>query len=280
MTDGRTLRQTAHDVDIHLATSFRWRHRILAWQRRLDQDRLGGSIAIQLVRFAESFKGQTELPRAPRPRAPKPWELYGNRRVPVLFARDDAGRVLSTPVPPGIADEPLPPWGRPDWPSSADLQAALDHRLDDTQTCRFTAVYSPYAPSRRLARLLETHYSVLPTSVRQQRAEARPLIAYVIGYRRWMSRFRGVATRYLPHYLLWHRRLDSTLAPSHTRPATHSSREQNLSPRLAWPPANPPPPKSGDSGAAFRPGHVNAKARSSATWRGRAEHDAATDRLE
>jgi transposase-like protein len=247
MTGGRTLRRTAQDVGIHLSTSFRWRHRILAWHRGLDQDRLSGSIAIRLERFAESFKGQTRLPRAARPRAPKPWDLYGNRRVTVLFARDGAGRVVSSPLPPGIAEEPLPPQGRPDWPAPAQLKAALDHRLHDRQTCRFTAVYGPYGPSPRLVRLLPDGYTVKLPPPPQQHEEARPLIQYVIRYRRWMTRFRGVATRYLPHYLLWHRKSESPSSALRARPPTHSSREQNLSRRLPCPPSKPlnppnPPP--------------------------------------
>jgi hypothetical protein len=61
----------------------------------------------------------------------------------------------------------------------------------------------PYSAVARFARLQGLRYH----RFRGPELLHHPAALYGAAMRRWLSRFQGVATRYLPHYLAWHRLL-------------------------------------------------------------------------
>jgi hypothetical protein len=77
----------------------------------------------------------------------------------------------------------------------------------------FTARHGPFGPAAALAhrkggRFFEPMRD--PSTAHLILYEFKIVSGYLRRLRTWLSRFRGVATRYLANYLLWHRFLDRT----------------------------------------------------------------------
>ena len=63
-----TVRQSARDVGVHRNTSFRWRHRFLAWSKNDRPEHLHGITEADETYFLESSKGARTLDRPARKR--------------------------------------------------------------------------------------------------------------------------------------------------------------------------------------------------------------------
>jgi transposase-like protein len=179
-----TLRASAQELRVHLATAFRWRHRILAGLYAVDDTTLAGDVAVAETCFPFSEKGRRDLDRPPRPRGDLFWWL--NLRVWVVLARDDDAR----------------PW--------SEVVGPLRARVEEFEQClaprlatgvRIRGAEGPYSAVARFARLNGLQYRRL----RGPELLHHPAALYGAAMRRWLARFQGVASRYLPHYLVWHR---------------------------------------------------------------------------
>ena len=246
METGESLRAAAQRLDIHPSTAFRWRHRLLAGLRARDEglgecadegpdegpDRevLTGWVELCLLGgYSESFKGRRSgLGRPARTHAvPRPWRYLSDpRAVRVLVATDRDGHVVT-----GIVRRPVPRAG--------DLERILGGRLRGRSHGRGPVLVVARAGAgllgyRRFAdRLGGTVRSACGPEGRHPLVTAERARLYWLRLQHWMVRFRGVATRYLPHYLLWHRWLD--------RAHRHASGPA----ALRWPlePVGPAPPR-------------------------------------
>jgi len=187
-----SVRASAAYVSIHPSTAFRWRHALADWLREADRETLHGRIELSTHWFPESRKGERRLARPPRRRGPHCRFWYRGPRAYVFFACDRAGHVVT-----GMRRER----GPDEW------EAALAGRFVDRPTVigidGFDGRPSDFA--RRIGAVFQDARS---GSVPRSLAHPRTVIAYKHRFRDWMARFQGVATKYLPNYLVWHRRVD------------------------------------------------------------------------
>ena len=95
MVDGVSLRKAAARTDIHLETSFRWRHRFLAAAKKKKADAVTGIVEADETFILKSSKGSRKLVgRAPRKRggkAKKPG-LSTEEHDAILIVRDRHGQ--------------------------------------------------------------------------------------------------------------------------------------------------------------------------------------------
>lgn len=185
--ESSSLRSAARALRVHLATAFRWRHRLLDALRSADSAdpvSLSGEVAVADTCFPFSEKGRRDLDRPARTRGDLFW--WRGPRVWVVLARDAAAR----------------PWAEatgPTRPRVPELEHSLAPRL--APDARISTGEGPYSEVARFARLQGR-------PCRRLRGAAlchHPAALYGAEMRRWLRRFQGVATRYLPNYLAWHR---------------------------------------------------------------------------
>jgi hypothetical protein len=186
-------------VGIAPSTAFRWRHRILASLNAGDAATvLSGVVEMDEAGFAYSEKGRRNGTRPGRKRGV--WGDLRTRckhpRVSVAVACDRSGSVVSAVV-------------RADHVRIHDLTATILPRVVQPATLLITegSMGSCAAAIRR----------TLPCYVvpRFSRDASRPQLyhtdsvrSFIGRFNGWLLPFRGVATRYLHHYLAWHRSID------------------------------------------------------------------------
>jgi transposase-like protein len=187
------IRRAARRLGLAASTVFRWRHRLLDGVRSRETVLLAGDVVVSETCFPYSEKGRRPLQRPPR-RRPDPLWVCGARAW-VVLARDEGGR-------------PLAALTGPHRPRVADLGRTLLPRLARHVT--LTDSVGPLGATASLARAAALGYR------RRAGAEraGNPALGYGVELRRWLGRFRGVATRYLDNYLAWHR----IVAPAHSAP--------------------------------------------------------------
>ena len=223
MSEGTSLVEAATRLGIHVSTAFRWRHRFCAGLMAHDDVGLEGWVEFGWQRFAHSEKGSRRLARASRRRGVRIGRWIEQRRVSAMVACDRKGGVVTARMPGHSAEL---------WPVLEILEERVGgkpalvgerwHRLVLSQVAR---------------RLGGTFHAVLRVGPEwrpieedgvgvAQAADARRAVwgteggsphlwtvtAYQAGLKRWMRRFRGVATKYLANYLLWHRMLGAAAA--------------------------------------------------------------------
>jgi len=204
LADGVSLRRAAGILRIHLSTAFRWRHAILGTLRECDEETLAGWIELTFLRFMHSEKGSRRLRRPARRRGWRPGSGGECRTVHVVVASDRAGH--SPAAATGQSSHP---------PDRAALERCLKGRIGLRPT--LVAEQGRFGPVSRLARQWGGTFHDARWGARRR---ARTLVhvgtarAYSARLRQWLVRFRGVATRYLPNYLHWHRVVDRSGRPA------------------------------------------------------------------
>lgn len=184
MRQSLSVRRTARRLGVDKDTAFRWRHRLLGALRAADTRPLGATVTFHETWFAFSEKGQRVRDRPARRRAA--FRRVDMTPVWVTVARDETGRTASAVV--GLHR-----------PSATDLAACLAPRL--SRSAELVSATGPYGAPGVLAVRLEVRYR----RADPRSPEVRAVRRYTLALRRWIARFRGVATRYLAHYLAWHR---------------------------------------------------------------------------
>lgn len=195
---GLTIRDSAQRLGIHPSTAFRWRHAVLGWLREADSNRIGPWVELGVAWFPWSEKGQRNLRRAPRRRRLD--EMTANTRdgVTVLLACDRAGAVISAVNGPAFGLRI----------TRRDLVQCLDGRLGRSPILAASdGVLSDVALYARA----QGGTFVTPRRTFDPLVHLRTVHAYRMRLYGWMRRFHGVATRYLPNYLQWHRMVDEPI---------------------------------------------------------------------
>lgn len=182
--DTLSVRATGRRLGVDKNTAFRWRHRLLAALEADDDGVLTGTIVIHETWFARSQKGQRQLDRPARIR--KALKRHEITPVWVFFARDETGRIASGVV--GLRR-----------PTVADLESGLRGRLEAPR--ELVGTFGPLGAAGTLAHRLALPYRKVWLNL----PEMQRIWGYIRGLVLWLKRFRGVATRYLSHYLAWHR---------------------------------------------------------------------------
>lgn len=189
-----TVRHTARLLGIHPSTAFRWRRRLLAGLRRTEIPRLGGRVSVGETWFPFSRKGSRSLDRPPRKRR---FEGLSSETDPVwvVLAADTRGALAGATA--GAT--------RPELPILRDV---LGGCFEPNSVVLSRA--GKYGGPARLAREeglgWEQERGILPERRSDGDPEPAPLLAWRL--KRWLRRFRGVATRYLDEYLVWFRLID------------------------------------------------------------------------
>ncbi|HZD05228.1 MAG TPA: hypothetical protein VE173_09930, partial [Longimicrobiales bacterium] len=152
---------------------------------------LTGLIEFRSEFFVQSSKGSRRLQREPRrkglPRSVLP------RRIGVLVACDHQDHVVTA----------VQHHARPD---VEELERVLEGRL--RKGCILLDAWGRFGPTARFARLK----GIERQDVRDSGSTGlylRRAWAYGRRLKKWLVRFRGVATKHLPNYLAWHIWIDS-----------------------------------------------------------------------
>jgi transposase-like protein len=206
MLEGESLRAAARRLHLHPSTAFRWRHRLLQGLQAGDREELVGWVELAMRRVLRSRKGERPGPgRRPWNRPPRhrtlPWLWPAGQVAGVVVACDRRGHAVT-----GVVDAPVA--------RDVELERILGGRIrgpSATEPPVVVAQPGPLAPPARFARSQAALYRSLQGRGHlpsDPLLHVRTATAYGVRWHRWMRRFRGVATKYLPHYLIWHRRLD------------------------------------------------------------------------
>lgn len=196
LLDSLTIRKAAIAVAISRNTSFRWRHRFLAWVKNDRPERLHGIAEADEMYLLESEKGARHITRAPRKRGGAASQRGTSKeQVCVLVVRDRTGQTRNFVTGRGPV-------------SKAQLRQCLLPILDK-DVLLVTDSNSAY---RFFARDAGLSYESINLRAKQRVRGAihiQNVNAYHSRCRQWLDRFHGVATHYLPNYLGWRWALDA-----------------------------------------------------------------------
>lgn len=197
--DSTSVRKAALDVGVHRNTAFRWRHRFLERAKDDRPKQLPGIVEADETFLLESQKGSRKLDRPARRRGGRAGRRGISRELDcILVARDRSGQTIDAVVGRGAL-------------TAAQLERHLLPRLD-RQVLLVSDAHGAYRAFARKHGI--AHEAVnLCAGVRVRRGTAgaihvQNVNAYHQRFRQWLSRFRGVASRYLPNYLGWRWALD------------------------------------------------------------------------
>ena len=188
--DGLTLRKTSARIGVSLPTAFRWRHRFLKAPKALKAKKLQGIVEADETFFLYSEKGKRRLTRKPRSRGGKAAKRgLSAEQVPVLIARD---RTKAT------TDQILPDRSEK---SVTDVLAPVVAK-DAVLVTDGDKAFGAFADNARIL-----HIGLIASKGEHAYEEFhfQNVNAYTSGLKRWMTRFNGVATKYLDTYLGWNR---------------------------------------------------------------------------
>ncbi len=202
-----TVRATAGRIGVHKDTVFRWRHRLLGAVRSATSLRLTGHVSVGELWLLHSEKGSRSLGRPPR-RHGSTARWIGAPRTWVFLAMDDHRSLLTIVTNFRRATVP-------------DLERELAPALDRTSVLlspegRFgsAGVFAHGAgiTYRQVARACVPRRESATGGPIAHGDEAIDLLHGRLGripdwgcrFKRWLRRFRGVASRYLANYLTWY----------------------------------------------------------------------------
>jgi len=197
MRDGKTIRETARELGMSLDKAFRWRHRFLANAVEHQPNKVSGLLEVDETYFRRSQKGSRPTGRAPRKRGGGRRGSKGGRDndewVPVLV-----GRLRGQPF---ITDRVL------NRVTSDEVTDALTPVVKDTDTVVCTDGHAAYEPlEERLGVTTKQFVASYHGHVREGGFHVQNVNNYHARLQGWiLHRLRGVATKYLPHYLAWMR---------------------------------------------------------------------------
>lgn len=191
LTDSKTIRQSARELGVAETTAFRWRHRFLSAPTVKKISEVTGIVEADEMFFLESYKGKRTIhDREPRKRGGMGDKRKKEDQIAVLIVKDRSG---------GLTESML---GRP---NKEKIGEALKPIVaPDSILCSDGAhSYKSFAKENGL-----THYRTIVsqgTRVIGKQFHIQNVNNYMMRIRKWISRFYGVGTDYLPNYLGWMR---------------------------------------------------------------------------
>lgn len=191
MLNKDSIRRCAKDIGICVTTAFNWRHRYLKSTENTYEKALQGIVEADETYFRKSNKGQRNLNRKPRKRGTKATTAGINAKdwTAVLTAMDrnqhEYDHILSKV-------------------SSSEIQRYLGPKIaPDSVLC--TDGQPAY---NQLCNTHHLHHIILKNSrVRDGVFHVQNINNYHSQLKSWYRAMHGVATKYLPRYLGWHRLL-------------------------------------------------------------------------
>ncbi len=192
LADGDTIHESAERCGINPSTAFRWRHRFLE-AARTSADRLKGIVEADETYLLKSRKGERKIGRPARRRGGKASKRGISReQVPVLMAADRSGTTMSA-VLPAV--------------TSKVLKDVLGPRMDK-DVLLVSDGHRSYPPMAR--DLGVSHETVNFTAGERVRGDVhiQTVNSRHSRFKWFLSRYRGVATKYLDNYLRWFHLVD------------------------------------------------------------------------
>lgn len=208
MAQHRSVKRTADALGMAPGTVLRWRHRALPAQATRQAPQVRGVVEADETYFRDSFKGHRGWKRGdpPAPRMPRYRGASALRpglsaeQVPVLTAVDRTGNVVErvlgsrAEIAPAL-DGRIEPGsvvcsdGEKAYAAAASKARSEHRRIDPPKKdwVKKAVGGKPRKPGRMGLGRVNAHHERLKTFVNRQA--------------------RGVSTRFLPHYLGWHRAL-------------------------------------------------------------------------
>jgi transposase-like protein len=190
MLDSRTVRKAAARVEAAKNTSLRWRHRFLTLTKTDRPACLKGIAEADETFLLESQKGARKLQRPARKRGGKASKRgISTEQVCILVARDRGGNTVDFvtergPVTVVQLTEHLGPVLAPD-------------------TLLVTDANKAYQAFARQQGISHRYVNVSAGQRVRGAVHVQNVNGYHSRFHKWLRRFNGVATRYLPNYLGW-----------------------------------------------------------------------------
>lgn len=186
MMDSKPLRQAAKACGINLTTAFNWRHKLLKAGNALKSDVFDGIVEIDETMFKLSEKGNRNIEgRKPRKRGTDKAE-----KIKVVIAVDRSGHICESVMKQFKLET---------------LKTEFLPRLNkEIVLCTDGHMNYEYLTSKA-----NLKHVVLNSNKGERVKEKVFHIQTVNGYhsrvKKWVGHFRGVASKYLQHYLNWFR---------------------------------------------------------------------------
>lgn len=191
MVNGYSIRKSAKIVEINIATSFFWRHKILdCISTFLGKGYVDGVIEADEVFFAESFKGTkpSNMPRRSRKRG-KQIKKRGISKEQVCIATtiDRQGNLIMELACKGRI-------------TSKELEKLYDgHISNESILCTDShKSYIQFANDLSLE-----HKRIKRGKHKEGLYHIQHINALHSNLKKWMNRFNGVATKYINNYIKW-----------------------------------------------------------------------------
>lgn len=196
MQRGLTIRQTARELNMSVDRAFRWRHRFLARSVDHRPRAVVGLLEVDEMYLRESHKGSPSLDRPPRRRGGGSTGRRGrpsDEWVPVLVGRARSQPFILDRVLPRVTHDEV---ARTLKPIVKPGETVL---CTDTHSAFLQLGQTLHVPAKRFVASRDGH-------VRDKIYHVQSVNQYHERLGSWIGRrLRGVATKYLPHYLGWMR---------------------------------------------------------------------------
>ena len=193
MLNGYSIRKSAEIVEINIATSFYWRHKILnCISEFLGIGSVDGLVEADEVFFAYSYKGTkpTNMPRPSRHRGKEVKKRgISKEQVCVATALDRQGNLIIELLCTGRM-------------TSDELERLYGNRIGEHSILCTDShkSYIQFATDMQLE-----HKRIKRGRHKEDIYHIQHINSLHSNLKRWMSRFNGVATKYLSNYLKWNK---------------------------------------------------------------------------
>jgi transposase-like protein len=195
MLDSRTVRKAAARVGVDKNTSLRWRHRFLMATKTDRPACLNGIAEADETFLLESQKGARNLQRTARKRGGKASKRgISKEQVCILVARDRSGNTVDFVTGQGPV-------------TVAQLKKHLRPVLAP-DTLLVTDANKAYQAFARQESISHEYVNVSVGERVRGAVHVQNVNGYHSRFHKWLRRFNGVATRYLPNYLGWQWAID------------------------------------------------------------------------
>jgi transposase-like protein len=192
-----SVRAAAMRAGVNASTSFRWRHRFLSARKEARDQQLTGIVEVDECFVLASRKGERRLPRKARKRGGKAEKRgLSGEQTPILIARDRYGHHLNAVLPNRSEDA---------------VSAVLKDAISKTEALLcMDGDPALIAFAKREAIEYELIIASHGEHVHEKVLHIQTVNSYMSRFKKWLDRFNGVATKYLPNYLGWRQALEKS----------------------------------------------------------------------
>ena len=200
MNNGKSLRECAKILKINLATAFFWRHKILITQLENNNKRLENYVEVSKIIIKENFKGNRDA-------------KY-NRKDNIFIAcgMDSTNTIISKPISRYTISLPAINKNFSHNISKNSIISAYNDRYFDVYAKKHNSSTLPLSKNSILNLVQQVISNKITTKSPEELIninkhlprESIFIHSFSLNIKKWLIRFRGVATKYLENYLNWH----------------------------------------------------------------------------